>query len=279
MRLSATSATQRVQHLEIELGTKLLNRTTRAVSLTHDGAVFLEHAQKILNNVEDAKAAVSSLKEKVSGELRVTTSASFGRSQILPFVGAFLAEYPKLDLKLDLNDTVVDIVEQGYDLAIRVGVLTSSTLLARKLAANPRFLVAAPEYLKRMGIPTSPADLKLHSCIVLGETRNWALCNHSGEVTEVRVSGKVATNLGEAVTETVLQGLGIGLKSIWHVSDHLASGRLVRVLPEYTVSPEWHIWAVRAPNRTASPRITAFTHFFEKRFRNSRWSGVLSNDI
>ncbi len=269
LHLSPTATTQRIQMLEAELGAKLLNRTTRAVSLTPDGEVFLEHAKKVLESVEDARNAVSTSQDRVSGELRVTTSAAFGRSQIIPHIGAFLTQFPDVTLKLDLNDTVVDIIEQGYDLAIRVGVLTSSTLLARKLAPNPRLLVATPAYLKMYGVPKTPSDLKSHNCIVLGETRNWALQDQNGNISEVRVHGSFTTNFGEAVTETVRQSVGIGLKSIWDISEQLDNGELVRVLPHHTVSPDWQIWAVRPPGRVAPPRVQVFTRFLEDQFRRT----------
>ncbi len=275
-RLSPTATTQRIQMLEADLGTKLLNRTTRAVSLTPDGELFLEHAQRVLDSVEEARAAVSTVKGQVAGELRVTTSASFGRSQIVPHIGEFLNQYPDVTLKLDLNDSIIDIVEQGYDLAIRVGMLNSSTLLARKLAPNPRLLVASPDYLEKFGVPQQPSDLKSHRCIVLGETRNWALKDEAGNITEVRVGGNFTTNFGEAVTDTTLQGIGIGLKSVWDISDHLKTRRLIRVLPSHTVSPEWQVWAVRPASRTTPPRVQAFTSFLEERFRKTGLGTIVS---
>ena len=269
MRISPTAATQRIQALEADLGTKLFNRTTRAVSLTADGEAFLVHAQHILDCAEEARASMSSARSRIYGELRVTASAAFGRSQILPHVGEFLRLYPEVALKLDLNDAVIDIIEQGYDLAIRIGTLASSSLLARKLIANPRLLVASPDYLDKAGHPVTPADLKNHSCIVLGETRNWSLADRSGNVIETRVSGSFTTNFGEAVTEAVLQGLGIGLKSVWDVTEHLRSGRLVHVLQDHSVAPEWQVWAVRAPSRVMPPRVQAFIDFYEEKFRHA----------
>lgn len=269
MRISPTAATQRIQALEADLGAKLLNRTTRAVSLTADGEAFLVHAQHILDCAEEARAAISASRCQIFGELRVTASAAFGRSQIVPHVSEFLQLYPEVKLKLDLNDAVVDIIEQGYDLAIRIGTLASSSLMARKLIANPRLLVASPDYLERAGQPATPADLKNHSCVVLGETRNWSLADRTGNIIETRVSGSFTTNFGEAVTEAVLQGLGIGLKSIWDVTHLLETGRLVHVLPDYSVAPEWQVWAVRPPGRVMPPRVQAFINFYEEKFRHA----------
>lgn len=274
MRISPTATTQRIQALEAELGVRLLHRTTRAVSLTPEGETFLLHARQILDSAEEARAAMSSSRSRVFGDLRVTASAAFGRSQIVPHIGEFLRLYPEVSLRLDLSDSMVDIIEHGYDLAIRIGALASSSLVARKLAQNPRLLVAAPAYLERAGQPASPADLRSHSCIVLGETRNWLLRDAMGTEVETRVSGRFTTNFGEAVTEALLQGLGIGLKSLWDVADHLQAGRLVRVLPDYSVGPDWYVWAVRPPNRVLQSRVQAFIEFFEKRFQTAVQQGT-----
>ncbi|APX18017.1 LysR family transcriptional regulator (plasmid) [Phaeobacter inhibens] len=267
--LSPTAATQRIQALEEELGVKLFNRTTRAVALTPDGELLLDHARTILEAAEDARTALSASHENVSGLLRVTASASFGRTQIVPHVGEFLDLHPNISLSLYLSDTIVDIVDQGFDLAIRVGTLTSSSLLARKLADNPRVLVASPSYLKRAGDVMTPKDLKSHSCIVLGSTGNWTLQKDAEQDIKVRVSGAFTTNYGEAVTDAVLQGVGIGLKSLWDVSQNLASGRMTRVLPDYRILPDWKIWAVRPPHRVVPARVKAFTHFLEGKFKGN----------
>ncbi len=268
-QLSPTATTQRIQALETELGTTLFNRTTRSISLTRDGEVFLEHARRILDSVEAAHASIDTAKGRVFGELRVTTSASFGRSQIVPHVSEFLQTYPDVKLKLNLSDSIVDIVEQGYDLAIRVGVLNSSTLLARKLAHNPRSLVASPLYLEKHGTPKRPADLKHHNCIALGETRNWSLRDPQGTLHEVQVAGQFPTNFGEAISDVVVAGLGIGLKSVWDVSDYLTTGQLITVLPEYSIEPEWQVWAVRPPNTVSPTRVQVFTSFLEEKFRQA----------
>lgn len=278
MRMSPTTATQRIQGLEAELGTTLLSRTTRVVSLTPEGERFLVQAQRILDCIESARAALCTSRSRIFGELRVTASASFGRSQIVPYVGEFLRAYPEITLKLELTDSLIDIVERGFDLAIRIGTLTPSSLIAKKLAPNPRVLVASPAYLERAGVPASPLDLKNHSCVVLGETRQWRLEDNDGQEAEVKVTGAFATNFGDAVTEALLQDIGIGLKSIWDVSAYLRSGRLVQVLPAYTVVPKWQIWAVRPPNLSNPPRVQAFISFFEERFRLLRGCTDIQQD-
>nr|WP_067290228.1 LysR family transcriptional regulator [Marinobacterium profundum] len=263
--LSATNTTQRLKALEEELGVKLLNRTTRAVSLTPDGELLLEHAKRILDEVEAARNLLSQTTQRISGSLRVTASASFGRSHIVPFVPEFLRLYPGVTLDLHLTDTVVDIVEMGVDLAFRIGDLAPSSLLARKIDDNPLALVASPDYLARAGHPKVPQDLADHACLPLGDTRAWKLIAPDGTLHDVKVSGPVSVNLGEALGEWVLAGMGIGLASLWYAGPDIAAGRLVPVLPGYRVWPEAKIWAVRPPGRIMAARVKAFLDFMQAR--------------
>lgn len=264
-KLSPTNATQRIQALEAELGVKLFNRTTRAISLTPDGEIFLEHAKRILNDVEDARSALSLTAKSVAGHIRVTSSASFARSHIIPFIPEFIAQYPDVTLDLNLTDSIVDIVEQGYDLAFRIGELVPSTLLAQKIDDNPQALIASPEYLARSGTPVTPADLADHVCIALGETRLWRLMADDGTVHEARITGPVKVNLGNAVSAWVLAGMGIGHTALWHSGPDLKAGRLVRVLPKYKLRPDTKIWAVRPPGRLMPARVKAFLDFMQGR--------------
>ncbi len=265
--LSPTAATQRIKGLEAELGVKLFNRTTRAVALTADGEVFLVHAKRILTNFEDARSDLSGGSTNVKGELRVTTSASFGRRYVAPYIAEFLAAHPNVSVRLDLGDAVIDIMEQGYDLALRIGTLTSSTLIARKLAVNPRLLVASPDYLSKKGHPKTPNDLTAHNCLVLGENRIWQLKGPDGATHNVRVSGNFVTNYGEATTEAALHGAGIALKSRWDIGPQLDNGLLVPVLDTLTVHPEWSVWAVRPPGQSVPARVRTFIAFMERKFK------------
>lgn len=261
--LSPTNATQRIKMLEAELGVKLFNRTTRAVSLTSDGEILLEHAKRILDDVEAARNVLSYTTTSISGALRVTASASFGRSHIVPFVPEFLRRYPGVALDLHLTDTVVDIVEMGYDLAFRIGSLAPSSLLARKIDDNPQVLVAAPDYLARAGHPETPQDLAKHACLSLGDNRVWKLSEKDGTLHDIKVSGPVSVNLGDAIGEWTLAGMGIGLAALWHAGPDIRAGRLVVVLPEYRVLPDTKIWVVRPPGRLMPARVKAFLDFME----------------
>jgi DNA-binding transcriptional LysR family regulator len=267
--LSATNASQRIQTLEAELGVKLFHRTTRAVTLTPDGQVFIEHARRILDDVEEAHNVFSGNASVIKGTLRVTMSASFGRSHILPFVPELLHLYPNLKLELDFSDTTIDIIEQGYDIAFRMGELESSSLLARKVDDNPMLLVASPDYLERSGEPKTPEDLMNHSCLPFGRMNVWQLKGEDGKRHDVTVSGPVMVNLGDAIGDLVLAGMGIGLASMWYVGPDLLSGKIVPVLPDYKVWPETKIWAVRPPGRLTPARVKAFLDFMQERIRET----------
>lgn len=265
--LSPTNASQRIQALEVELGVKLFHRTTRAVSLTHDGQVFIEHAKRILDDIEETRNVFKGDAEKVQGTLRIAVAASFGRLYVVPFVPELLRLYPKLQLDIDFSDKRVDIVEQGFDVAFRIGQLESSSLLARSIDDSPMVLVASPEYIARAGQPESVESLAQHACIPFERSNVWQFKDSHGDLHEVAVSGPVSINWGDAISELVEAGVGIGLAALWHVGPALREGRVVQVLPDYTVWPQRKIWAVRPPGRLTPVRVKVFLDFMEQRIR------------
>lgn len=265
--LSPTAATQRLQLLEAAVGAQLLHRTTRTVALSTDGEVFLAHAKRILGDVEEALSDLQPDARAIQGDLRVACSASFGRLHIAPHAGEFLAAHPGVSLQLHLSDAVIDLVEQGHDMAIRIGTLAPSTLKARKLAASPRLLVAAPSYLTRHGEPSDLDDLNDHNCLARGDMRTWQLASGDGSVTDVKITGNFSCTSAEAITEAAVSGLGVARKCAWEIADHLAAGRLVPVLRHLTVAPSWNVFAVRPPSRLPPARVRAFTDFLEAKFR------------
>ena len=265
--LSATAATQRLQALETTVGTQLLHRTTRAVSLSTDGEIFLAHAKRILGNVEEALADVQPDAQDIKGDLRVACSASFGRLHIAPHVTEFLEHHPGVTLQLAMSDSVIDIVEQGFDMAIRIGELAPSTLKARKLAESPRLLVASPKYLQRHGVPTTLADLKHHNCLAREDMRTWSLASTDGTLHDVKINGNFSSTSAEAITEAACSGLGVARKCAWEIAGQLTDGSLIPVLEQHTVSPYWKVFAVRPPSRLPSARVRAFTDFLEAKFK------------
>lgn len=268
--LSRTAATQRIQDLEAAVGVQLLHRTTRTVSLSVDGEIFLGHARRILEDIEDAFSDLQNDPATVSGELRVASSASFGRKHIAPHVAEFLDTHPKLSLQLHLSDSAFDIVENGFDLAIRLGEVSPSTLKMRKIGESARTMVASPGYLARNGTPSVPTELRGHNCLIRSDVRLWTTRGPDAQIEDVKVSGSFNTNLAEAITEAALSGMGIARKCRWEVVEHLEAGELTEVLPDYTVLPEWGIYAVRSPSRIPPPRVRAFTEFIADRFKGIR---------
>ncbi|HZX75636.1 LysR family transcriptional regulator [Lysobacter sp.] len=272
--LSVAVASQRLKRLERELGVRLLHRTTRRLHATPEGAALAEQGRPL---VEDLEALTGGLRQSgadIAGTLRVTASASFGRQYLSPLLPEFLALHPRVRLSINLTDQMLDLVSSGFDLAIRIGALDDSSLVARKLAANHRVLCASPDYLRRHGTPRTPQELVDHECVLLvgsqGRQDVWRFGDGSGGEIAVRVRGRVETNYGELVRDSAVAGVGIAVHSSWHVIDDLRAGRLVQVLPDYPLA-ESGIYAVMPQRRLVPPRVRAFVDFLAERFANPPW--------
>jgi len=231
---------RRIDALEERLGVKLLRRTTRRITLTHEGSAFLEDCQRILSDMAHAEASVSAGGVKASGHLRVTAPGGFGRRHVAPLVPGFIGQHPEVSLSLNLSDRVVDIVNEGYDCAIRVGDMPDSSLVSLRLADNRRQCVAAPAYLARAGVPATPADLARHQCLTLSseasQSRGWAF-RIQGEITYQRPLGQLDCSDGQVLHEWCLAGLGIAWRSTWEVERDIAEGRLTEVLADFAAPP------------------------------------------
>jgi DNA-binding transcriptional LysR family regulator len=231
---------RRIDALEQRLGVKLMARTTRRISLTHEGSAFLDDCQRVLAELTNAEASVSAGGVKASGYLRITAPAGFGRRHVAPMVPRFLAQHPDVHVSLNLSDRVVDIVNENFDCAIRVGDLPDSSLVSVRLADNRRLCVATPGYLKRAGTPKAPAELHRHECLTLSsdasQSRGWAF-KVDGAVTYMRPSGRVDCSDGQVLHAWCLQGMGIAWRSTWEVDDDLAAGRLATVLDDFAAPP------------------------------------------
>lgn len=256
---------RRMDALEERLGVKLLQRTTRRISLTHEGSAFLEDCQRLLVDFNNAEASVSAGGVKASGHLRVTAPAGFGRRHVAPLVPGFLAQHPEVSLSLNLSDRVVDIVNEGFDCAVRVGDLPDSSLVGVRLADNRRLCVATPEYLRRAGTPSSPQDLGRHQCLTLSseasQTRGWAF-SVEGVVSHLRPGGRLDCSDGQVLHEWCLRGLGIAWRSTWEVQADLAAGRLVSVLDDFAAPPNG-IYAVVPSARHLPLRVRLWMDFLK----------------
>ncbi|EPX58847.1 Transcriptional regulator, LysR family [Cystobacter fuscus DSM 2262] len=278
--LSVAVASLRLKRLERDLGVRLLHRTTRRLHPTLEGALLAEQGRPL---VEDLEALGDSLRRsgaEVAGTLRVATSASFGRMHVSPLLPAFMARHPRVRLSVHLSDQFVDLVSEGFDLAIRIGALGDSSLVARRIANNRRVLCASPAYLRRRGTPRSPDDLAAHDCLLLfgakGRQDTWHLLDATGRGVDVRVRGRLESNFGELLRDAAVAGEGIAIHSIWHIADDLRAGRLRVVLPGYTL-PETGIHAVMPQRRMVPPRVRAFVDFLAERFGdNPPWERALA---
>jgi DNA-binding transcriptional LysR family regulator len=258
--LSVAVASQRLKRLERSLGMQLVHRTTRRLWATSEGAALAERGRPM---IEDLEALTSSMGGgEVSGSLRITAPASFGRQHLSPLLPRLLARHPRLRLSAHLSDELVDLGARGIDLALRIGPLASSSLVARKIADDPRVLVASPDYLARRGTPKKPADLANHDWVrLIGERPTLRLCSARGREHTVRVDGRFESSLGEALRDAAVAGLGIARHSTWMVRSELERGELVRVLPTHTTLPESGIYAVMPARRLLPARVRAFVDF------------------
>jgi DNA-binding transcriptional LysR family regulator len=264
---------RRIDALESRLGVKLLVRTTRKITLTHEGSAFLEDCQRLLSDLANAEASVSAGGVKASGYLKITAPAGFGRRHVAPLVPRFMAQHPDVSVSLNLSDRVVDIVNEGYDCAVRVGDLPDSSLVSVRLADNRRLCVATPAYLKRAGTPKHPADLARHECLTLSsdasQTRGWAFLV-DGAVTHLRPSGRIDCSDGQVLHDWCAQGLGLAWRSTWEVEQEIAKGQLVSVLDEFAAPPNG-IFAVFPHAKHLPLRVRLWIDFLKHSYGNTAY--------
>ncbi len=230
--LSPAVVSKRIKRLEDRLGTRLLQRTTRQISLTEAGQGFHERVIAVLAGLEEAEAYASGRSSEVTGTLKISAPTSFGRLHIAPHLKRFMDAHPDLTIHLVLSDEFTDIVGGGFDLAIRIAELMDSTLVARRLAPVRRILCASPDYIRTHGMPETIEELKRHHCLPAHNYDAWKLEGPQGPLT-LRPDGMLITNSSEVIREAVIAGLGIALRSTWDIGPELKAGRLVQVLPAY----------------------------------------------
>lgn len=264
---------RRIDALEERLGVKLLLRTTRRITLTHEGSAFLEDCQRLLADLANAEASVSAGGVKASGYLRITAPAGFGRRHVAPLVPGFVALHPDVNVSLNLSDRLVDIVNEGFDCAVRVGDLPDSSLISVRLADNRRLCVATPRYLARAGTPKHPNDLAQHDCLTLStdasQTRGWAF-TLNGEVTHLRLTGRLDCSDGQVLHDWCLAGLGIAWRSTWEVESQVAAGTLVSVLDEFAAPPNG-IYALFPQRKHLPLRVRLWVDYLKQRYGDATY--------
>lgn len=268
LSVSTAVVSRRLASLESRLGVRLINRTTRSLHLTDEGASYLEACNRVLADIEEADTAVAAGRGEPKGTLRVALPASFGNQHVAPLIPGFAARYPKVQLALSLSDRYVNVIEEGFDLAVRIAELEDSSLAARKLAPNRRVVCASPEYLRRHGTPLTPSDLTQHNCLTTAAelTMTWDYRHPDGVPGSVRVAGRYACDNWEVLRDWALAGLGVALKSTWDVRRHLEDGSLVPLLTGYNFASDVAIWAVYPHRRHLPAKVRVFIDFLAESF-------------
>jgi DNA-binding transcriptional LysR family regulator len=265
---SKSAVSRQVGALEAELGARLIHRTTRALTLTEAGRSYFEQAARILADLAEANASVGQLQAAPRGRLRVSAPMSFGFLHLAPAVPEFLDRYPDVELDMIMNDRFVDLVDEGFDMAVRVGTLADSSLVARKLAPMRRTVCAAPAYLEKRGVPASPGDLKAHECLCysnVGMAQEWRFVRADGRPWPVEVRGRLHANNGDALRAAALRGFGLAVLPSFLVGRDFQSGALVSVLEEF-LPQDSAVHAVYPHARHLSPKVRAFVDFLAERF-------------
>lgn len=263
--ITPAGASARLAAMEKHLGARLLHRTTRHATLTEDGRMFLPHAEQLAEAFSAARATLAHERVTPRGTLRVAAPSSFARMHIVPGLPAFSRRYPDLKLDMRLSDSVVDLVEGAFDLAVRYADLGDSYFVARRIAPDRRVLVASPDYLDRHGTPRVPDDLAAHACLVVGTLDTWTFQGPGGETMVRRVSPTLRVDDGGAVRDLACAGLGIALMATWCAADELRAGLLVPVLDDYPLVSTQTLWMVYPSSRELAPKVRVFIDWLIER--------------
>lgn len=264
---------RRVTALEKRLGVRLMERTTRRLALTEAGEAFYQRMRSALHTLQDIEQDTAAAAVGVRGTLRIALPASFGRMWIAPILPAFLATYPDLFVETALEDRYVDLVAESFDVAVRIGTLADSRLVARKLAPSRRMLCASPAYLHQYGVPARPADLGQHACLGFSRLAShplWTL-RDGDKITTVRIAGPLVTDDASSLVQAAVSGLGIAMVSDWLAGPELCSGRLVPVLPDYPVENDETIYLVHPSARLVPAKTRAFGSWIAQALATRPW--------
>ncbi len=277
---------RRLDALEERLGVKLLIRTTRKISLTHEGSAFLEDCQRILADLHNAEASVSAGGVKAAGHLRITAPAGFGRRHVAPLVPIFHERHPDVSISLNLSDRIIDITSEGYDCAVRVGDMPDSSLIQVRLASNNRVCVASPQFIAQYGTPQSPEDLIHFPCLILSsdasQTKGWAFSSSKSATNEanqnieyIKPNGSLDCSDGQVLHNWCLKGYGIAWRSSWEVQQDIKNGRLITLLESFSAPPNG-IYAVFSQRQHLALRVRLWLDFLKEHYSNPSYWGKIS---
>lgn len=274
LKLSPSVASKHISKLEERLGARLLNRSTRKLSLTEAGTALYEHAARILDELDQSEHAVQRLQAEPSGRLKVSTLNSVANAVLAPLLPEFMRQHPKVQLEIVCTDRLVDLTEEGYDLALRITREPAPNLVARKLADIRFQICAAPAYLERHGTPATPADLVSHRCLgypaSIAPVNGWRFL-HDGQTVTAPIQSVFEINSVETLRALALAGEGLALLPTYSVGEELKAGRLLTPLPDYRGFSESTLFAVYLQNRYGSPKLRAFVDFLQRRLATPPW--------
>ena len=268
LNITPPAATMRLASMEKRIGARLLNRSTRKISLTPEGELYLQQASRLIEELRELDEIVSGNRRNPRGLLRVNVPLGFGRTVIAPLVSTFAAQFPDVEVQLEVTDRPIDLIAKGFDLAVRFGELPDNRLNARRVMSNRRFICASPTYLEKFGTPKSIADLAKHRCIIHRQNDDaygvWKfLIDGRSEI--VKVHGALSSNDGDIVQGWALDGQGIVIRSEWDVSKYLESGRLRQILPDFAL-PSADLYAYYPSKQNLPARVRAFINFLVEKF-------------
>jgi len=250
--ISTAQVSRQVSALETRMATKLFHRTTRKVSVSEVGRIYYQHCRQVLDGLEEAERAITNLQSTPRGLLKITAPVTYGERTLAPLVNDFIAKYPELEVKISLTNQKVDLIDEGYDLAIRLGQLEDSSMMAKRLGSRTQYACASPGYVSTFGIPHSLSELEQHNCL-LGTLDYWRF-QENGKTKNVRVKGNLSCNSGHALVDAAIKGIGIIQLPDYYVLPFLEDGQLIPLL-EQNRQPDEGIWALYPHNRHLSPKV------------------------
>lgn len=277
LHTSVAQVSRKVSALETRLAVKLLHRTTRRVSVTEAGQTYYRHCRQVLDGLAEAERALASLQSTPQGKISLTAPVTYGEQQIAPVLNAFMRLHPQLEIHCHFSDQTLDLIEHGFDLAIRLGHLQNSSMMAKRLASRRYSVCAAPAYTARYGEPYTLSELAQHNCLI-GAKDYWRFQEHAQERV-VRVTGNVHYNSGTALTDAALQGLGLVQLPDYYVQPYVSTGQLVEVLARFKEPPQG-IWALYPHNRHLSPKVRMLVDFLAQALaaRQAKAQAVLARE-
>lgn len=259
--ISTAQVSRQISALEERLSAKLFYRTTRKVSVTEVGGIYYQHCRQVMDGLADAERAITNLQSTPKGKLKITAPITYGERSVAPLVNDFVTQYPELEVQLVLSNQQIDLIDEGFDLAIRLGQLGDSSMIGKRLATRKQYVCAAPEYLSAFGAPHTLSELDRHNC--LSGTLDYWRFQEKGKARNIRVKGNFSCNSGPVLVDAALKGVGIVQLPDYYVQEYINQGQLIEVLPNYR-EPDDAVWALYPQNRHLSPKVRMLVDYLAK---------------